>query len=477
MSGSEPKRNLESWNKNFDLNINNYSNEDLLHFFGLDENYNLENIEERVNKMIKEIFSVDNNSFDSKYKFDVINFIKTAQDVLVSFKKDMENNKEIKNNFNKFINSGRDPNVGRIINPLATHPALQRQIIPPDNIDGYNYNTTTAVYVFNTLARNDFYSSVASNSTFDLPLQWKNVISVSLSSINIPNVMFTFNKENGTNQIYIREYTTDLSGIVVLPPGNYTAYSYIGLQSNGSIFPITQASFPDSLELAINKQLGSFDYDASGNPIPRFKVSINISDYKVTISNIKYNFYMDTIIKNLKDLCSPYSNVILEDTSLKNPYDKSKLPISIYITTMGYIMGYRNIVYDGSNNYTTESIFQNSGEDYLYFVFEDYTGAQTSSDTYGIVGTNGILGGNILGVVPITSSFFSTIFDNNSNFIYKKRDYFGPVDISRISIKLLNASGNIVNLQQTDFNFSLKVVSIYDLSKKNKFNLRGSGLF
>ena len=469
-------------NTNFDLDINNYSTEDLLHFFGLDENYNLQNVEERVNKMIKNIFTVDNNSFDSKYKFDVLNFIKTAQDVLVSFKKDMENNKEIKKNLNRFINSGRDPNVGRIINPLATHPALQTQIIPPDNIDGYNYNTTTAVYVFNTLARNDFYSSVASNSTFDLPIYWKNVISVSLSSVNIPNVMFTFNKENGTNQIYIKEHTTDLSGIVTLPPGNYVAYSFQGFQaiSNllGNISPITQASFPDSLALAINTTLGSFDIDASGNPtIPRFKVKINLSDYKVTISNTKHTFYMDTIIKKPNDLCSPYSSVISDDTYMVNPNNKSLLPVPTYITTMGYIMGYREIIYDGSNNYTSESIFQNSGGDYLYFAFEDYTGAQTSSDTYGIVGANGIIGKNILGVVPITSSFFSTVFDNNSNFIYKKRDYFGPVDITRISIKLLNEAGNIVNLQQTDFSFSLKVISIYDLSKKSKFNLRGTGLF
>jgi hypothetical protein len=54
---------------------------------------------------------------------------------------------------------------------------------------------------------------------------------------------------------------------------------------------------------------------------------------------------------------------------------------------------------------------------------------------------------------------------NNSNFIYKKRDYFGPVDISKISIKILNQRGGIVNLLQDEFSFSLEVTTIYDVKK------------
>ena len=88
-----------------------------------------------------------------------------------------------------------------------------------------------------------------------------------------------------------------------------------------------------------------------------------------------------------------------------------------------------------------------------------------------------MLDSNILGLIPINSNLFSTTFDNNSNFIYKKREYFGPVDISRISIKLLNQRGNLVNFHGTDFNFSLQVKTIYNLTQKTKMNMRGSGPF
>jgi hypothetical protein len=461
-------------NKNVDLDINNYDSNDLLNFFNLNENYSLDNLEEKVKTMVDGIISFDNKSYDSKYKFEIINFIKTAKDFLTSFKYDIENNKAIKKDLSKFINQGRDPNVGRIITPLNSHQVLQTQIIPPNNIDGYNYDTVTSVYVFNTLARNDFYITYASFSTFDLPVKWKNVISLSLSSTNIPNVMYTFNNDSGTNQIYIKEDITDLSGIVTLPQGNYVPYTF---SFANPLSPITAVSFPDALTKEINLQLKTYDLDPSGNPINfRFKVSIDLSNYHLTITNTTYTFTMDTIIKRPNDLCSPYSNLLVNDTSTTNPNNKSELNEITYVQTMGYIMGYRNIFYQGEKHYETESIFQNSYSDYIYFVLEDYTGSQPSSTTYGILG-NGVLEGNILGVVPITTSSFTTTFDNNSNFIYKKREYFGPVDISRISVKLLNARGNLLDLQRTDFSFSIKVNSIYDLNKKSKFNLRGQGLF
>ena len=82
----------------------------------------------------------------------------------------------------------------------------------------------------------------------------------------------------------------------------------------------------------------------------------------------------------------------------------------------------------------------------------------------------------ILGVIPISSNLFLPTFDNGSNFIYKKREYFGPVDISRITIKLVNQKGNIVNLHKTDYSFSLQIRSLYNLTNTGR-GLRAPGIF
>jgi hypothetical protein len=346
---------------------------------------------------------------------------------------------------------------------------METQIIPPYTINGYNYNVITTVYMFNTIARNDYFNTVSSNSTFDLPIKWKSVISISMSSANIPNVMYAFNEESQTNRIYIAEDGTGLSGVVTLPEGNYTPYA---VDTSLPIFStLVGASFPDALTKAINEQvLGITDQDQY-----RFFVDISLSDRKTTIRNTTHTFTMNTI-KHQLNICSTYSTVFSDDL-YNYTYDKSSIPISKYFQTMGFLMGYTKIVYTGSTSYTSESIFNNRYSDYLYFAMDDYTGSQTVTNTVGILGTAGTIDGNILGIIPINSTLFTTTFDNNSNFIYKKRDYFGPVDISRISIKLLNQKGDLVNLHETDFSFSLQVKTIYNLSQSSKENLRSTGPF
>lgn len=462
-------------NNNFDLDINNYTTDDLIKFFRLNNNYSLNDLITKEVELATEILSVDNSKYNSKYKFDIINFIKSAKEVLMTFYDDIQNIKkmnEIKlkyekqsvENMNAYKNKYLDPNVGQIINPLASHPALNVNINPNNSIDGYNYNANTSVYVFNTAARNDFFSTQSSSATFDLPIVWKNVIQITLSSANIPNVMYAFNTEAGTNQIYIKEEDTGLSGIVSIPEGNYVPYTITGLLS---VLPITYASFPDVLAAKINSTLGTVD---------RFSVTFDPANYSMTISNSKHNFSINTIIKNPTDLCGPYSNLFVDNSINTNITNKSSINVVTYVQTLGYLMGYREIFYSGSKSYTTESVFSNTYSNYLYFTLEDYTGSQPSSNTYGIVG-QGILSQNILGVIPISSGVFTTTFDNNANFIYKKREYYGPVDISRISIKILNQKGNLVNLHGTDFSFALQVKSIYDLSQKTKPTLRGLGVF
>ena len=464
----------------FDLDINNYSSEDLMKFFKLENTFSLEELAKKEYDLATSILSVDNKQYNPKMKFDIINFIKLAKDLLISFKGEMETNKEIKKNIETFVNKDKDRRVGKIINPLSEHPALERNIIPNESINGYNYDVTTSVYVFNTFGRNDFYISTASRSTYDLPVTWKNVISISLTAATIPNVMYAFNFEEGTDSLMIEEDNTGISGIVTIPAGNYSPFEF---QLGPGNFILPEASFPKALTDAINNQLNTF---SGVPPVGRFTVTIDISNRKTTITNSTHTFSMFTLNKDpfndpnqvaknpTRPGCSnPFTNRVLINYGV-NPPPKEDIPVTEYASTMGYLMGYRNIVYSGSKSYTTESIFQNIYANYLYFCLDDYTGSQPVSNTFGIGGDT-LSKENILGVIPINSNLFQTTFDNNANFIYKKREYFGPVDISRISIKLLNQRGNVVNLHDTNFNFAIQVRSIYNLTEKSKINLRGAG--
>jgi hypothetical protein len=289
--------------------------------------------------------------------------------------------------------------------------------------------------------------------------------------------MYAFNFEEGTDQIYIEEDNTGLSGIVTIPAGNYSPFDIAQIQI------LQEASFPEALTKAINDQLGTY---SGVPPVGRFKVTIDISNRKTTITNNTNAFTMITtgrdsyndpnqVQKNpAKPACAnPFSNRIFIDYGV-NPPKREDVPVIDYVSTMGYLMGFREIVYSGLKSYTSESIFNNTYSNYLYFCLDDYTGSQPLTNTYGM-GNGTTLKENILGVIPINSNLFSPTFDSNANFIYKKREYFGPVDISRITVKLINQKGNLVNLHNSNFNFALQVKSIYNLTEKSKMNLRGAG--
>jgi hypothetical protein len=219
------------------------------------------------------------------------------------------------------------------------------------------------------------------------------------------------------------------------------------------------------LEKAINEQV-------IGSTPNRFTVTINNNSNTINITNSTNTFRIN-ILKKTSSIDAIFDCVEFDySQSLNSNYDnsdvKKKIKPSDYFTTMGYLMGFRQIEYIGSKSYTCEAPFDDTLQDYYYFELNDYNDYQNES-TYGVLPTY-ILSKNIIAVLPITTPKYISTFDNNSNFIYKTRNYNSPVDISKISIKILSADGVLVNLHSIDFAFILQVTTIYDnmIPYKNK---------
>ena len=69
----------------FDLDINNYTTDDLMRFFKLEDNYSLEDLNIKEEKLATSILSVDNQKYNSKMKFDIINFINSFIQSFICF--------------------------------------------------------------------------------------------------------------------------------------------------------------------------------------------------------------------------------------------------------------------------------------------------------------------------------------------------------------------------------------------------------
>jgi hypothetical protein len=418
---------------NFNLDIDTYGKDELLTFFKLNQKYTNEDLDDNELIITTKIL---NSDYDTKNKYEIITFIKKAKDILQK----KEDNEIDNSNSNSNSNSNL---VGKIINPFYNHPVLQTQSIISNKINGYNLNSAITNYVFNTQFRDNYFNSISSNCNFTLPLTIKNVVSISLSACQIPNVIYGFSDSNQTNEIFIHEDGTNNEAIVIIPEGNYDIDDFCRV-----------------LEDNINLQV-------CGIPISptklnyRFFVTYNEYTYLVTISNIFYTFEIDILKKNdynVNCLNKLYNDNLNKDNT--NSINENGILPGELFKTMGYIIGFREITYLGKSSYTAESTFNNKYTNYIYFSLNEFCNTQQNT-TFGMFSSS-LINNSILALIPITSSNFTTTFDNNSNFIYKTRVYGGPIDISKINIKILNQYGTVAELHKRDFAFSLEVTTVYD---------------
>lgn len=440
--------NNEIYEQMFDLDINNYTINDLKSFLKLPNEYDLLELTNKCEILTKRI---NQSNQPMSQKKDINYFINKTKKILQYYlekddteKEDTENTetiiKERVTQSNMLQTKYGNP-IGKILLPMSSsHQPLQTHSINTNNISGYGINSTLVSYVFNTQLRDQYFYTTPSNCTFTLPTRLENVISVQLSALQIPNTMLTFSKIRGTNQLFIEENVTGNNALVIIPDGNYPANDFAIILTN-----------------AINQQvLGG---------IPRFTVVVDPYTNKITITNSTYSFKMNIIKKEPYYNCSNKEHYRLgipdrEDADPKKP----DIPPSLLFNSMGYNMGYRKVEYNGEQSYTAEGNYNTTFTDYVYFAFNDYNNCYIDN-TIGVL-PNYLIKSNILALVPITSNTFSVEFNNTADNINRTRIYNSPVIISKFSIQILNQYGEILDLNLNDYSFCISVNSVYNISNK-----------
>ena len=82
------------------------------------------------------------------------------------------------------------------------------------------------------------------------------------------------------------------------------------------------------------------------------------------------------------------------------------------------------------------------------------TKGPTTSNTLAIIPLDGI--SNLRNTQP-PSPFVATEMSLQTN----KREYFGPVNIERLRVRLLDDKGNIVDLNDNDWSFTMVIEQLY----------------
>jgi hypothetical protein len=132
-----------------------------------------------------------------------------------------------------------------------------------------------------------------------------------------------------------------------------------------------------------------------------------------------------------------------------------------FMNTFGWIIGFRVGNYVKITSYIeSEGLFDAGGDRYIYVCINDY---QYNSNASNIVCFDkGILNEEVIAKIPMVNGKLSLIINDNNLPLSKIRLYNGPVNLSRLQIKIMDHFGSIIDLNNMDFSLTLELQVLYE---------------
>ena len=195
-----------------------------------------------------------------------------------------------------------------------------------------------------------------------------------------------------------------------------------------------------------------------------FTININNEVFHIFIpdgnyTNVTLEEYINTYFQTIQTLRSIHYYI---DTQFHSIFE-SVIPFSIYfensVQGCGWILGFRHECYENQTCLKSEGLFDAIGDRYIYLSVEDY---QYNTNITNIIGIDrNFLDKSILAKVPMNDEKLALIiYDNNP--LSKTRIYNGPVTLKKMHIRILDKFGNVIDLNNMDFSFTLELELLYE---------------
>lgn len=451
-----------------DENIDNYSLSDLYEILNINESATKSEANDEINQLIEKLKKQGNNDlvdFFEKAREKIIDNIEEKKDQKTDIIDDTIIERKFLNiKHNKNITVTQDhinPNYKNIINRLLCIDSEHRQHILP-----YSRDVNSV--------------SCATNYTMDLSEPLKNVISMRMYSYCIPYSWYNISETKFNNFFYVDSYRVDISD------GIYTKDELIVEISNNTIFN-------NHCHINYNKKTGIVDISATnGNYIIKFwdlshdwKINSNLgwllgfrpeNSTIHDISNLSFSLSKKVFGQSPMNTFGPKHLYIVVDDYNNNYINKGIINITDYNLKLKLPKYFsQDISYSLNSNgkYKVDTRYNKNNIDPPNGENGEELMAITQKQAYtieNILNQNEInnkrvtppLSQNVIGIIKLDKSPNERYEYYSSTHIYQNtRDYFGPVDIDRLKIKLVDDKGEIVDLRGLDWNFTLSIEQLY----------------
>ena len=420
---------------NFDLNIDNYSKDELIEMFELPPQYDNNILNMQETKMKEKLTLAINNGMSQDMINKTLQFIIKAKNILLVntgyLHQDEKSKSELDIVEHAYNNSYAVKDSKLTISD--DHMIQERDKIPylssypsqyfPGVINPLKKRVRHMNLNIDSKFRDNYYTTSPCNFTTSMHQNLNNVVKMELSAIEIPNTFFVISKQFDNNYFFIELPDINACQLIEIPEGNY---DYTGL------------------ETALNNELSIL-----GAPYSNIVFQINITN------NTNGTGQM---LVGLDTSTNPTFNFELDFQKDRSGLNNYTLPLTL---KLGWVMGFRNGKYINNQNYISEGIVDLTGSRYLYLVIDDYN-TSVNNSFYSIFNES-LLNKNILARISLSGGSFTVVSQNNLNITTTPREYFGPVNLQNINVQLLDTYGRIVDLNSMDFSLCLNLTIIYDI--------------
>ena len=375
--------NLESLN----LDIETYNREELKQILKLPNDYTSEMISKNKNSLQDKINKL---SIDNSKKYTYLLFLDNAEKKLQSLNHFNDDaTKSLTCSTTQLSNNNISTYDSNFIieNKSITHAPLKNI-----TVGQYNDNLRIKHVSINSVFRPNYYNTQSSNFTITLPESLNNIISMRLSSINIPfDSIYNITEELGNNT-----FTLNTNTKIDLSDGFYSS----DLIVNNSIIT------------ALNDQVSSIDISFSIDPINK---KVLIKDSSTNTNNFSLNF------------ASSNDNIPL---TLK----------------LGWFLGFRAGKYDGETEYTSEAPITNTNNSRnFYIAINDYQ--NNNINKFSSAFSESLLPDNIITQINTKKEINQSMEEP----IDRTRYYDGPTQINKLTFTIYDEYGRIVSLNNNDW--------------------------
>ena len=414
---------------NFDLNIENYTRNELIEMFELPLNFDRNIVEIKESKLRDSIFN--NKQIQKETQVQTINFLTKAKNIILNEQK-QQNNTPFQQKLEDLYNTSYDLKSSQL-EDKGEHMVQERPNKPylssypseffPGVINPLKKRTIRKNLNIDSKFRENYYTTASTNYNINLPLNIDNVLQMQLNAIELPTSYYVISKQYNNNFFTITvDDGAKSTTIIEIKDGNYTQISIMDI---------------------INAKLVM-----AGSPFDKVAFTMNLTG---------------TETGSAQTLVGPVVEGIVDSIELNFQADRfgeddknTPLPLKF-----GWFLGFRNGIYVGNTNYVSEGIVDLIGSRYLYLVVDDYNN-NVNNGFYSAFNSS-ILNKNILARISLQSNRYNILEQTNLNIVTNPREYFGPINLQTMNIQLLDEYGRIVNLNNMDFSFCLTLTISYDL--------------